>query len=104
MVLGVVLIAVIIFPRHMSALVHKLADWAGRRSKRVAARLEGLRTGIDQAHESVVAFNTPRGWLALLEATLLSAPSHANKLLAVTSPCAPLASTRTSWTSCCCRR
>ena len=82
MVLGVVLIAVIIFPKHMSALVHKLADWAGRRSTRVAARLEGLRTGIDQAHESVVAFNTPRGWLALLWATLLSAPSHANKLLA----------------------
>ena len=82
MVLGVVLIAVIIFPKHMSALVHKLADWAGRRSTRIAARLEGLRTGIDQAHESVVAFNTPRGWLALLWATLLSAPSHANKLLA----------------------
>ena len=82
MVLGVVLIAVIIFPKHMSALVHRLADWAGRRSTRVAARLEGLRTGIDQAHESVVAFNTPRGWLALLWATLLSAPSHANKLLA----------------------
>jgi len=82
MVLGVVLIAVIIFPKHMSALVHKVADWAGRRSTRVAARLEGLRTGIDQAHESVVAFNTPRGWLALLWATLLSAPSHANKLLA----------------------
>jgi uncharacterized membrane protein YbhN (UPF0104 family) len=40
MVLGVVLIAVIIFPKHMSALVHKLADWAGRRSKRIAARLE----------------------------------------------------------------
>lgn len=81
-VLGVVLIAVIIFPKHMSALVHKLADWAGRRSTRIAARLEGLRKGIDQAHESVVAFNTPRGWLALLWATLLSAPSHANKLLA----------------------
>jgi uncharacterized protein (TIRG00374 family) len=81
-VLGVVLLAVIIFPRHMSAVVHKLAEWAGRRSKRIAARLEGLRTGIDQAHESVVRFNTPRGWLALLWATLLSGPSHANKLLA----------------------
>ena len=28
------------------------------------------------------AFNTPKGWLALLWAILLSAPSHANKLLA----------------------
>jgi hypothetical protein len=78
----VVLLAVIIFPKHMSALVHKLADWAGRRSRRIADRLEGLRKGIDQAHESVLEFNTPRGWLALFQATLLSAPSHANKLLA----------------------
>ena len=30
----------------------------------------------------MVAFNSPRGWLALFWATLLSAPSHANKLLA----------------------
>ena len=66
----------------MSALVHRLADWAGRRSRRIADRLEGLRKGIDQAHESVLEFNTPRGWLALLWATLLSGPSHANKLLA----------------------
>ena len=81
-VLGVVLLSVIIFPKHMSALVHRLADWAGRRSRRIADRLEGLRKGIDQAHESVLEFNTPRGWLALLWATLLSGPSHANKLLA----------------------
>ena len=81
-VLGVVLIAVIIFPKHMSAAVHKLADWAGRRSTRIAGRLEGLRKGIDQAHESVLAFNTPRGWLALFWAIILSGPSHANKLLA----------------------
>jgi len=81
-VLGVALIGIIIFPKHISAAVHKLADWAGRRSRRIAARLEGLRSGIDQAHESVQAFNTPRGWLALLWATILSAPSHANKLLA----------------------
>ena len=81
-VLGIVLIAVIIFPKHMSALVHKLADWAGRRSTRIASRLEGLRRGIDHAHESVLAFNTPRGWLALLWAIILSGPSHANKLLA----------------------
>ena len=41
-----------------------------------------MRKGIDEAHESVLAFNTPRGWLALFWATLLSGPSHANKLLA----------------------
>lgn len=81
-VLGVVLVAVIIFPKHISALLHRLAGWAGRRSHKIEARVEGLRAGIDKAHESIVAFNTPRGWLALFWATLLSGPSHANKLLA----------------------
>jgi uncharacterized protein (TIRG00374 family) len=80
--LGFILIAVIIFPRHISALLHRIADWAGRRSTRIAARLEGLRRGIDQANASVQVFNSPKGWLALFWAILLSAPSHANKLLA----------------------
>src|ERR1041385_5328122 len=41
-----------------------------------------LRDGIDRAHECLVAFGNPKGWLALFWAVLLSAPSHANKLLA----------------------
>jgi uncharacterized protein (TIRG00374 family) len=45
-------------------------------------RLERVQQGIDELHESVVAFNSPGGWLALFWSTLLSAPSHANKLLA----------------------
>jgi uncharacterized protein (TIRG00374 family) len=45
-------------------------------------RLERLSGGIDQDHASLLRFNTPRGWLSLVWATLLSAPSHANKLLA----------------------
>ena len=80
--LGVLLIVVIAFPKHVSALLHRLAEWLGSKSRRLAERLEGVRKGIDQAHESVLAFNTPRGWLALFWATLLSGPSHANKLLA----------------------
>src|SRR5690606_5723329 len=80
--LAVVLIAVMIAPRFVSAGVHRLAELLSRRSSRVAARLEGVRSGIDQAHESMQAFNTPRGWLALFWATLISGPSHANKLLA----------------------
>ena len=59
-----------------------MAEALSRRSPRVAGRLEGLRSGIDQAHESMRAFNTPRGWLALFWATVVSGPSHANKLLA----------------------
>ena len=48
----------------------------------MADRLERVQQGIDELHESVVAFNSPGGWLALFWSTLLSAPSHANKLLA----------------------
>lgn len=81
-VLGVLLITVMVAPRFMSRGVHKLAEALGRRSTRVGARLEGLRAGIDQASESMSAFNTPRGWIALGWATLISGPSHANKLLA----------------------
>jgi uncharacterized protein (TIRG00374 family) len=80
--LAVLLLAVLVAPRLISRGVHRLAELLSRRSQRVAARLEGLRAGIDTAHESMQAFNTPRGWLALLWATIISGPSHANKLLA----------------------
>ncbi len=80
--LGVLLLAVMIAPKVMSRGVHSLAEALGRRSTRVARRLEGLQAGIDQASDSMQAFNTPRGWLALFWATLISGPSHANKLLA----------------------
>jgi uncharacterized protein (TIRG00374 family) len=73
---------VLFFPRLVRDLIHRAAEAVGRRSRRVAARLEKLQAGIDQAHESVVAFKSPRGWLALFWATILSGPSHANKLLA----------------------
>ncbi len=80
--LGVLLVVIIIFPRIVRDLIHRLAIFAGRRSKRVANKLAQLQAGIDTAHESVEKFNTPRGWLALLWATIISGPSHANKLLA----------------------
>jgi glycosyltransferase 2 family protein len=80
--LGVLLVAVILFPRLIRNLVHKLALALGRRSRRIAARFEGLERGIDQTHEAVAKFNSPRGWLALFGALILSGPSHANKLLA----------------------
>ena len=80
--IGVLMAVVLVFPKMVRDLIHRIAEWVGRRSRRVAERLERLREGIDAAHESVIAFNSPGGWLALLWATLLSAPSHANKLLA----------------------
>jgi uncharacterized protein (TIRG00374 family) len=80
--IGVLMAAVIFFPRLVRDLIHRLAEWVGRRSRRVAQRLERLQAGIDEIHSSVIAFNSPRGWLTLVWATILSAPSHANKLLA----------------------
>src|SRR5689334_4041650 len=80
--IGVLMAIVIFFPRFVRDLIHRLAEWVGRRSRRVADRVERLRGGIDEIHKSVIAFNSPRGWLTLFWATILSAPSHANKLLA----------------------
>jgi uncharacterized protein (TIRG00374 family) len=80
--IGVLMAFVMFFPKLVRDLIHRATEAIGRRSRRVAQRLEKLRPGIDQAHESLVAFNSPRGWLALFWATILSGPSHANKLLA----------------------
>jgi len=81
-ILGVLMLVAMIFPVWLRDVVHWLATRAEHRSSRVAARIEQLREGIDRAHDCLVAFGTPRGWLALLWAVLLSGPSHANKLLA----------------------
>ncbi len=80
--IGVLMAIVILFPRFVRDLIHRLAAWVGRRSRRVADRLERRRGGLDEFPQSVSAFNIPRGWLTLVWATILSAPSHANKLLA----------------------
>jgi hypothetical protein len=80
--IGVGMGLIFAFPRATGSLLHRIAEAISRRSRAVADRLERLRAGIDEAHESLTAFNTPRGWLALFWATILSGPSHANRLLA----------------------
>lgn len=80
--IGVLLVAVIVFPRLFHRLLHRLSGWAMRRAPRFAHRLAAVQAGLDEAHRSVVAFNSPRGWLALLLAIIISGPSHGNKLLA----------------------
>jgi uncharacterized protein (TIRG00374 family) len=80
--IGIVMGLIFAFPRATSSLLHRIAEAIGRRSRRVADRLERLRTGIDEAQASLAAFNSPRGWLSLFWATVLSGPSHANRLLA----------------------
>jgi glycosyltransferase 2 family protein len=81
-VLGVVLVFVVFFPRLVRDFINWVAHKFGQRSERVSARLDQLRVGLDESHRSILAFNTPRGWVSLLWATLISGPSHANKLLA----------------------
>src|SRR2546423_10983498 len=81
-ILGVLMLVAMLFPAWMRDAVHWLAGRLERRSHRIAARMGQLREGIDRAHVCLVAFGSPRGWLALLWAVLLSGPSHANKLLA----------------------
>jgi uncharacterized protein (TIRG00374 family) len=79
--LGVVLLLLILFPGLGRDLIHRLASLLGRRSRRVAGRLEELRHGIDQAHASIQAYNTPRGWLALAAGVALTGPAYAPRLL-----------------------
>lgn len=76
------LIVLVIWPRALHRLLRTVIGFVGRRSSRVAGRLTQIELGIDQAHDAMAKFNTPRGWLALLWATIISGPSHANKLLA----------------------
>ena len=44
--------------------------------------MEKLSGGLDHAHDCMVAFGSLRGLLTLVLAIIISAPSHANKLLA----------------------
>src|SRR6266516_1077399 len=81
-VLGILMLVAMVFPVWLRDAVHWLATRLERKSRRVAARIEQLREGIDRAHDCLVAFGSPKGWLALFWAVLLSGPSHANKLLA----------------------
>ncbi|NOT09511.1 MAG: flippase-like domain-containing protein [Gemmatimonadales bacterium] len=76
------LIVIVIKPRALHWLLRKAIGFVGRRSSRVLGKLEMLEKGVDQAHDAMEKFNTPRGWLALFWATVISGPSHANKLLA----------------------
>ena len=78
----VLLVLTVLWPRGPHLLVRAIARFVGRRSKRVMNRLDQIEAGIDQAHEAMQRFNTPRGWFAILMATVISGPSHANKLLA----------------------
>jgi uncharacterized protein (TIRG00374 family) len=80
--IGIVMAFAMFFPRLLRDFVHWVATRIHTRSQRAADRIERLRDGIDRAHECMVAFGSPKGLLAMVWTVLLSAPSHANKLLA----------------------
>lgn len=79
---GSVLIGVLVFPKLARDLIARLAAALGRKNQRFSAKLAVFEEGLNRAHASVVAFNSPRGWLAVFWAMLLTSISHANKLLA----------------------
>jgi uncharacterized protein (TIRG00374 family) len=80
--IGVLMVVLMVFPDLIRDLIHRLIKWAGTKHRAIAARLTRLEEGLDQAHASVVKFNTPSGWLSIFWAVIISGPSHANKLLA----------------------
>src|SRR5467141_2196885 len=80
--LGLLMLTAMIFPGVMKRLIQRLAARIARRSPNAAVRMEKLLGGVDRAHECMVAFGSPKGLVTLLLAILISAPSHANKLLA----------------------
>ena len=80
--IGASMLVAIFFPDTLRSFVRWLVARVARRSEKAAARMAGLEEGIDRAHACLVAFGSPRGLLTLLLAILISAPSHANKLLA----------------------
>src|SRR6266849_6605753 len=80
--LGLLMLTAIVFPGMVKRLIERLAKRFARRSPGAAERMEKLLGGVDRAHACMIAFGSPRGLLTLLLAIVISAPSHANKLLA----------------------
>jgi uncharacterized protein (TIRG00374 family) len=80
--IGLLMLTAILFPGAVKRFIQRLALRIGRRSPKAAARMEKLLGGVDRAHDCMVAFGNARGFLTLVLAIIISAPSHANKLLA----------------------
>jgi uncharacterized protein (TIRG00374 family) len=81
-VIGLLMLTAVVFPGALKRIIERLAARIARRSPRAAERMAKLTGGLDRAHDCMKAFGTPKGLLTLLLATIISAPSHANKLLA----------------------
>lgn len=80
--IGLLMLTAIVFPGVMKRVIQRVAWRIGGRSPNAAARMEKLLGGVDRAHDCMVGFGNARGLLTLVLAIIISAPSHANKLLA----------------------
>ncbi len=81
--IGLVMLLFIVFPGVARRIARRLVLlFEGRGNQKLAARIEGLRGGIDRAHESLVAFFRVRGWIALAGGVGLTGLAFANRLLA----------------------
>ena len=81
-IIGLLMLTAVVFPGMVKRLIERFAARIARRSPRAAERMAKLNSGVDRAHACMVAFGSPKGLLTLLLAVIISAPSHANKLLA----------------------
>src|SRR2546430_13484700 len=80
--IGLLMLTAVIFPGVVKRVVHRITARIAQRSPRAAERMEKLSAGVDHAHDCMIAFGSPKGLFTLLLAIVISAPSHANKLLA----------------------
>jgi uncharacterized protein (TIRG00374 family) len=81
--IGVAVLLLIMFPGIAHALARRVGSIVTKRgSPGAAERVRSWHDGIDRSHECLVAFFKGRGWAALAGGVLLSAPSHANKMMA----------------------
>ncbi len=81
--IGSVMLLFIVFPGVARRIARRLVSLFEKRgNQKLAERIEGLRGGIDRAHESLVAFFRVSGWLSLLGGVALTGFAFANRLLA----------------------
>jgi len=80
---GALMVAVIVFPGVFKRLINAAINWLERHhGERIAARVAGMRSGLDRMHDSLVAYFRGSGWLAIAVGVLTSSFAHANRLLA----------------------
>jgi uncharacterized protein (TIRG00374 family) len=81
--IGALMVAVIVFPGTAKRLINKAITWLEHHhGDRIAKRVEGMRSGVDRMHDSLIAYFRGSGWLATTVGMLTSGLAHANRLLA----------------------